>query len=449
MHIINLLHLVFSLSLTTTHAIQAFPQQHPITPLFPPLTSPPPQTQSLPQPLIGFGTWNLNISPENTTEAVAYAIEIGYRQIDCAAAYNNEVDVGRGIKEGLNRAGLKREDIWVTSKLWNDRHGDYENVEKGLNQTLEDLGLEYLDLYLMHWPIGFSPDGSKSLDHTYKSLISLPKNRVLSIGVSNFSPLQLKNVVSTGIIPYTHQMELHPYLQQSAWVATHKALGIKMTAYSPLGNTNPTYHSSLSPSTLIKMNEEMNEDRETEKEETEERKKAPPLLQNKILQEIANRRNCTPAQVALKWNMNRGISVIPKSSHKSWIAENLQAVTCQLTHADLTKLRFVGRKWMSRFNNPGNDWGGVSGMDGIQKSRGFQGLRKTSDMKIAMDVTEQSAWPFWFWIIRDEGGINDKEGVNQQYFISRRYDNLKKTSNASTRLLDRVLIDTDTRMGDD
>ncbi|KAB8298627.1 hypothetical protein EYC80_000806 [Monilinia laxa] len=348
MNIINFLSLVLSLPIATS----AFtPQQHPITPQSSSSSSSSSQAQPLPQPLIGFGTWNLNTSPENTTEAVAYAIEIGYRQIDCAAAYKNEVDVGKGIKEGLKRAGLKREDIWITSKLWNDRHGSYENVEKGLNQTLKDLDLEYLDLYLMHWPIGFSPDadGTKNLDHveTYKSLISLPKSRVLNIGVSNFSPLQLKNVVSTGIIPYTHQMELHLYLQQSAWVATHKALGIKVTAYSPLGNTNPIYHKSVSSS--------------------EEKEEAPPLLQNAILIEIAEKRNCTPAQIALKWNIGRGISVIPKSSHKEWIAENLQAEDCQLTRADLTKLRFVGRKWLSRFNNPGRNWGVrlFEGLDGV------------------------------------------------------------------------------------
>ncbi|APA15860.1 hypothetical protein sscle_15g106300 [Sclerotinia sclerotiorum 1980 UF-70] len=335
------------------------PQQHPIAPSSNTLSiSSQIQPLSLSQPLIGFGTWNLNISPENTTETVAYAIEIGYRQIDCAAAYQNEVDVGRGIKEGLKRAGLKREDIWITSKLWNDHHGDYENVEKGLNQTLKDLGLDYLDLYLMHWPIGFAPDGTKNLDHvqTYKSLISLPKSRVRNIGVSNFSPLQLKNVVSTGTIPYTHQMELHPYLQQSAWVATHKALGIKMTAYSPLGNTNPTYHSSSSSSSPS-----------SSSSSKDQKETIPPLLQNEILNEIAQSRNCTPAQVALKWNIGRGISVIPKSSHKQWIEENLQAENCELTHSDLTKLRFVGRKWLRRFNDPGEDWGVrlFEGLEGV------------------------------------------------------------------------------------
>lgn len=197
-------------------------------------------------------------------------------------------------------------------------------------------------------------------------MISLPKSRVLNIGVSNFSPLQLKNVVSTGTMPYMHQMELHPYLQQSAWVATHKALGIKMTAYSPLGNTNPTYHSSTSPS-LSSSSCFLWTSWTSLFRPSSSKPKAPPLLQNPILIDIAEQRNCTPAQVALKWNMGRGISVIPKSSHAEWIKENLQAGECELTHADLTKLRFVGRKWLSRFNNPGEAWGVTlfEGLDGV------------------------------------------------------------------------------------
>lgn len=195
-------------------------------------------------------------------------------------------------------------------------------------------------------------------------MISLPKSRVLNIGVSNFSPLQLKNVVSTGTMPYMHQMELHPYLQQSAWVATHKALGIKMTAYSPLGNTNPTYHSS--PSSALSSSSS-SWTSWTSLFRPSSKPKAPPLLQNPILLDIAEQRNCSPAQVALKWNMGRGISVIPKSSHEEWIKENLHAEECELTHADLTKLRFVGRKWLSRFNNPGEEWGVTlfEGLEGV------------------------------------------------------------------------------------
>ncbi|PQE06048.1 putative aldo keto reductase family s protein [Rutstroemia sp. NJR-2017a BBW] len=319
--------------------IQAAQYQYPLTP------------STLQQPSIGFGTWNLDVSEENTTEAVAYAIEIGYRQIDCAAAYGNEGAVGRGIREGLRRAGIGRGEVWVTGKLWCDCHGDEKSVEKGLNKTLEDLGLDYLDLYLMHWPVGFTTSGGKeekkldytshphppsyspTLYQTWKSMIALPKSRVLNIGVSNFSPAQLRSIISsTGVKPFAHQMELHPYLQQSSWVATHKALGISLTAYSPLGNTNPTYDSR--------------------------HKSIPALLENQVLKEIAQERNCTMAQVALKWGMGRGVSVIPKSSHREWIRENLAAgEECELGYADLKRLRFVGRKWLARFNDPSRGWG--------------------------------------------------------------------------------------------
>lgn len=240
--------------------------------------------ETISQPLIGFGTWNLKVSPENTTAVVSLAIETGYRQIDCAAIYGNQIAVGKGIKEGLEKVGLKREDIWVTSKLWNDHHGDYETAEAGLNQTLKDLGLDYLDLYLMHWPVGTSTKKPK-LDYvdTWKSMIDLPKSKVLNIGVSNFSPKQLKDLISeTGVKPAVHQMEMHPYLQQTSWLATHQALGISVTAYSPLANSNPIYDPSVSHhcfsvssffSSLFASNE---------------KKTTPtPLLKNPVLLEIA------------------------------------------------------------------------------------------------------------------------------------------------------------------
>lgn len=150
-------------------------------------------------------------------------------------------------------------------------------------------------------------------------------------------------------------MELHPYLEQEAWIAANQALGISVTAYSPLGNSNPTYHSFFrSPvsffSSLWKIKE----------------KTPPPLLENEVLKDIAERRNCTPAQVALKWGMGRGTSVIPKSSHAEWIRENFESERCLLRVEDLVRLRGVGRKWLTRFNNPSKNWGVelFEGLDG-------------------------------------------------------------------------------------
>ncbi|TVY84854.1 putative oxidoreductase [Lachnellula suecica] len=299
------------------------------------------------QPLLGFGTWNLKTSIDNTSAAVSIAIQTGYRQIDCAAVYGNEKAVGEGIAEGLAKANLSRSDIWVTSKLWNDHHGDYETVEEALNQTLSNLGLDYIDLYLVHWPVGTSTKKTK-LDYvkTWKSMIKLPKSKALNIGISNFSPKQLRSIISkTGVKPFAHQMELHPYLQQSSWVTAHQALGISVTAYSPLGNANPTYNKTSASSFPFSLFS------------SKEKSSPPPLLQNEVLKGIAERRNCTVAQVALSWNIGRGISVIPKSKHEKYIKENFESSECELGVVDLVELKAVGVEHLTRFNNPSQSWG--------------------------------------------------------------------------------------------
>jgi diketogulonate reductase-like aldo/keto reductase len=162
-------------------------------------------------------------------------------------------------------------------------------------------------------------------------MIALPKEKVLNIGICNFSPEQLNTlIVKTGVKPFAHQMELHPYLQQSAWITAHEALGIAVTAYSPLGNQNPTYHGKGSP---------------------------PALLKNDVVLEIAAETNCTPAQVVLAWGIGRGTSVIPKSAHASHIDENFAAQECELGADDLAKLKWLGTKYLTRFNNPSKSWG--------------------------------------------------------------------------------------------
>ncbi|KAF1952656.1 Aldo/keto reductase [Byssothecium circinans] len=307
--------------------------------------------QGIGQPLIGFGTWNLKESPENTTSAVAIAIEAGYRQIDCAAAYGNEKEVGKGIAKGLEKAGLKREEIWITSKLWNDHH-DPDRVEAGLNQTLSDLGLDYLDLYLMHWPVGKGPtDESYRFDYytTWQAMIKLlDTGRVRHIGVCNFAPMELLDLIrNTAVKPAVHQMELHPYLPQTKWIRMHQEHGISITAYSPLGNMNPTY-GDRSRRPLTTQN------------------KAPLLLKNKVVVEIAEKRECTPAQVVLAWGISRGTSVIPKSKHEEYIKENLEAQKCMLEERDLDALGELGEEPV-RFNNPSKGWN-VELFQGLQDS---------------------------------------------------------------------------------
>ncbi|KAL1613153.1 hypothetical protein SLS60_001385 [Paraconiothyrium brasiliense] len=228
-----------------------------------------------------------------------------------------------------------------------------ERVEAGLNQTLKDLNLSYLDLYLMHWPVGKGPDDKKyhyDYVETWQAMSKLLRTgRVRRIGISNFSPAQLKELVKHSIkgdspLPAVHQMELHPYLPQAKWIYAHKAHGIAVTAYSPLGNMNPTYG-------------------DRSRREVTTQSKAPLLLENETVKSIAEKRDCTPAQVVLAWGMNRGASVIPKSKHENHIKENLDATKCELGTDDLADIDGIGEEPI-RFNNPSKGWG-VHLFDGL------------------------------------------------------------------------------------
>lgn len=173
----------------------------------------------------------------------------------------------------------------------------------------------------------------------------LTTGKVLHIGVSNFSPAQLKDLISRSTIrPYAHQFELHPYLQQNEFVKWHHDNNIAVTAYSPLANLNPGYASSS--------------------KSTDD--PPPSLLKNKQISVIAEKRGCTNAQVALKWGMERGTSVIPKSSHVGRIKENINAKDCPLEKEDFVTIGNVGEKYLKRFNNPSKGWGVdlYEGLDG-------------------------------------------------------------------------------------
>lgn len=307
--------------------------------------NPAPLPASIPSiPPLGFGTWNLDKS--NASEAVSIALRTGYRHLDCAAIYGNEKEVGKGIKDGLESIGLDRSSVWITSKLWNDHH-QVNQVEQALDKTLSDLGLEYLDLYLMHWPVT-SSGGHNYIDYLdawFGMEKALLTGKVRHIGVSNFSPSQLRRLIAEGNIrPDVHQFELHPYLQQLDFVQFHKDNGIDVTAYSPLANLNPTYGSPG------------------------ESKDAPPsLLVNEDITEIAKERGCTNAQVALAWGMGRGHSVIPKSQHADRIKENYASANCKLEEEDYITIEKLGKKYLKRFNNPSDGWG-VSLFEGLEDS---------------------------------------------------------------------------------
>lgn len=176
---------------------------------------------------------------------------------------------------------------------------------------------------------------------TWSAMIDLLETKkVRYIGVCNFSPAQLTALLASAPLhkPYMHQFEMHPHLDQSGFVTTHEAAGIAMTAYSPLGNMNPTYDKTTG--TL------------------------PPLLKNEVVVKIADLRNCTPAQVVLSWGLDRGYAIIPKSAHVGRIEENFEAVQCVLTDEDKKTLADLPTK---RFNNPSEQWG-VELFGGLQDS---------------------------------------------------------------------------------
>lgn len=214
-----------------------------------------------------------------------------------------------------------------------------------MDKTLSDLDLDFVDLYHMHWPVASTDDGNDIyFVETWKAMIELVQSgKARHIGVSNFSPAQLDTLLnSTTHVPYAHQMELHPYLQQSDWLAYHKTRGIHVTAYSPLGGTNPTYHrkSDSAP---------------------------PPLLENKAMAKIADKHNATAAQVALAWGMARGTSVIPKSAHAGRIDENFASKHVELDSDDDEVIEKLGQKFTFRYNNPSKGWGVklYEGLEGV------------------------------------------------------------------------------------
>ena len=184
----------------------------------------------------------------------------------------------------------------------------------------------------MHWPVAKTSSGNEiSYLSTWNAMIQLVQSgKARHIGVSNFSPAQLSNLLrNTAHKPSAHQMEMHPYLQQNDWLSFHEKHGIHVTAYSPLAGTNPTYGSG-----------------------------APPqLLKNEDVLAIAEKRGCTAAQVALSWGISRGTSVIPKSQHGKRIGENWESQTCDLEKEDYKTLAKLGKEHTYRYNNPSKSWG--------------------------------------------------------------------------------------------
>ena len=280
-------------------------------------------------PIVGLGTWKS--APGEVYNAVKTALRLGYRHIDCAPIYGNEAEVGRALHESFDEGVVARDEVWITSKLWNDAHAP-EDVRPALEETLDDLRLDTIDLFLMHWPIALEPgvnmprsaDQFIALDDlplavTWKAMEDLvDEGLTRHIGVSNFSASKLQSLVEDADRkPELNQIELHPYLQQSEMLAFAQDQGIHLTAYSPLGSKDRP--------------EGMKADDE------------PILLEDPTIAQIAERHDATPAQVLISWAIHRGTAVIPKSVTPSRIEENLAAADVSLTEEDMDAIAALDR----------------------------------------------------------------------------------------------------------
>lgn len=251
----------------------------------------------LKMPQLGFGVWQ--VPNDEAAPAVSKALEVGYRSIDTAKLYENEAGVG----EALAKTDVAREDLFITTKVWNSDHG-YENTLKAYDASLERLGLDYVDLYLIHWP---APKFDQYVD-TYKALEKLYKDgRVKAIGVCNFDIAHLQRLLDEcEVVPAINQVECHPYLQQQKLQTFCKQHDIKLEAWSPLMSGGE-------------------------------------VLNNEVVHEIAKKHDKTVAQVILRWHLQADHIVIPKSVTPSRIEENFNVFDFELDADDMKQIKALDR----------------------------------------------------------------------------------------------------------
>ena len=275
-------------------------------------------------PILGLGTWKSN--PGEVFQAVLWAIAAGYRHIDCAAVYNNEKEVGRALEKAILEGMVKREELFITSKLWNNSHRK-EDVKPAIKNSLKDLRLDYLDLYLVHWPVSFKPKVGLAktreefytyrdvpLAQTWAGMEEVQKTGLTNhIGMSNFNISKLEEILNhCSFRPEMNQVELHPFLPQNKLVGYCHSQNILVTAYAPLGSGDRM-------SSLKSQNE-------------------PSLSENHTVKSIADKHAATPEQVLIAWSISRDVVVIPKSVNENRIQENFEAVQIKLDEQDLIQL---------------------------------------------------------------------------------------------------------------
>ncbi|MCI5054592.1 MAG: aldo/keto reductase [Flavobacteriales bacterium] len=299
-------------------------------------------------PLIGLGTWKSK--QDEVSKAISYALLNGYKHIDCAAIYENESEIGAVFKDLFSSGKINREDIHITSKLWNSNH-QFADVEPAIVKTLNDLKLDYLDLYLIHWPVAFQPgvtypvkaEDFISLEDvplvdTWKAMIELKKKGLTKhIGVSNFSIKKLEDLKhNSGVVPEVNQVEMHVYLQQPELRKYCEANGILLTGYSPLGSPDR-------PAEIKAENE-------------------PSLMQDPVVNELAMKYNVHAANILTAWHVNNNIATIPKSTNEKNIQSNLNSANLNFDKEDLRTLekldkhyRFLAADYFEMEGNPYHD----------------------------------------------------------------------------------------------
>lgn len=243
-------------------------------------------------PIIGFGVFQ--IPQDTTTQIVLDAIRAGYRSFDTAASYGNEKAVGEAIAQAIAEGLVTREELFITSKMWVQDMKNYEMAAKAIETSLSNLGLEYLDLYLLHQSMGNYFEAYRAMEDAFE------RGTLKAIGVSNFFPQVLVNFCETvRIIPAANQIELHPFFAQNQALEIMKEYGVQPIAWAPLAEG--------------KFN----------------------IFSHPVLSEIAKNHNCSAAQVALAWNIQRGVVILPKSTKPSRMAENIQAGEIHLSDEEM------------------------------------------------------------------------------------------------------------------